>query len=81
MTRVNDELLNLSTLRNGEERNKAVHGRSFRSYEGVSQGVSSLHSAELEQLQWNEAIRGRSFHFNLFSGVCVHSNYKKKKLE
>ena len=46
-----------------------------------SLGVSKLHSAELERLEWNEAIRGRSFHSNLFSGVSVHSNYKKKKLE
>ena len=38
-------------------------------------------SSALERLERNEAIRGRSFHSNLFSGVCVHSNYKKKKLE
>ena len=47
----------------------------------LGKGVSYLHSAELERLEWNVAIRGRSFHSNLFSGVCVHSNYKKEKLE
>ena len=30
---------------------------------------------------FGRVIRGRSFHSNLFSGACVHSNYKKKKLE